>query len=68
MKKKQTLSRVFLFSMLLVTIVSIGLIGGLWTRQQYLTFNQESNELQERMLDSYKESSHHTSPKVCGIY
>ena len=54
MKKKYNLSKIFLNSMLLLTVVSIVSIACLWTWQEYSIFHQESENLQERMLDSYK--------------
>lgn len=55
MERKRSISRSFLLSMLLVTIVSIGLLGCLWTWQQYVSFRSESEDLRERMLNSYKD-------------
>ncbi len=54
MEKTQSLSFVFLTNILLCTIVSILIIGSLWTWQQYTTFQRESEILQKRMLKSYK--------------
>jgi PAS domain S-box-containing protein len=54
MEKKNSLSRTFLVNMLVVTILSICLFGGLWTWQQYSIFHKESKALRTRMLDSYK--------------
>lgn len=54
MKTTYSLSSTILLNIVVATIVSIVLIGGLWTWQQYSTFLQESNQLQEAMLNSYK--------------
>lgn len=54
MKTKHSLSTTFLLNIVVATIVSIALIGGLWTWQQYSNFLRESNQLQEAMLNDYK--------------
>jgi PAS domain S-box-containing protein len=55
MGKKRSISRTFLMSMILATIVPIALLGALWTWQQYATFQEESGELREMMMNSYKD-------------
>jgi two-component system, cell cycle sensor histidine kinase and response regulator CckA len=55
MDKKRSISRSFLINMLLVTIVSIALLGCLWTWHQYEAFQKRSQDLRERMLNSYKD-------------
>ena len=52
--RKNSLSRTFLTRMLLVTIVSILLVGCLWTWQQYRAFTLESENLGEQMLAAYE--------------
>ncbi|MBA3009847.1 MAG: hypothetical protein FP812_06360, partial [Desulfobacula sp.] len=54
MKTKHSLSTTFLLNIVVATIVSISLIGGLWIWQQYSNFLQESNQLQDAMLNDYK--------------
>lgn len=54
MANKRSISRTVLFNLLLVTIISIGFLGGLWTWQQYDRFQRDSTELREMMLTNYK--------------
>ncbi|MFH1983147.1 MAG: cache domain-containing protein [Pseudomonadota bacterium] len=54
MANKRSISTTFLFNLLLVTVISIGLLGCLWTWQQYVGFGRESTQLREMMLTNYK--------------
>jgi PAS domain S-box-containing protein len=55
MEKKKSIVRTILLNMILITIVSLCIIGVLWTWHHYTAFKRESVTLREAMLFSYQD-------------
>lgn len=52
---KPKLSRSILLNMLLTTVLSVSLLGGLWIRSDYSIYRKESTAIRENLITSYKE-------------
>lgn len=51
---KPKLSKKFFINMTLVAVISIGLLGFMWVRNEYLEFQKESDVMREDFLNYHK--------------
>ena len=54
MNAKRNISRVFLFHMTLVAVISISVIGYLWIAQEYKRFTKETQNIRSTYMNEYK--------------
>ncbi|MBV5328427.1 MAG: cache domain-containing protein [Chlorobium sp.] len=53
--KKPKLSKSIFINMLLATLLSTGILGGMWISSEYSTFQIESKSIRDHLLTTYKE-------------
>ena len=54
MKTKYAITKVFLYSMVVLAVISVGLVGYFWIKNEYVRFKKEEIALRQEYLDAQK--------------
>ena len=58
MKTKYSITKTFLYTMIILTVISVGLVGLFWVTYEYERFKNEEKSLKEEYFASQNSTSH----------
>lgn len=64
MKVKQSISKTYLYSMVTVAIMAVGILGALWISTEYRNFKRESESMRQEYMASMKSLIKNETEKV----
>ena len=64
MKTNYAITKAFLYSMVVLAVISVGLVGYFWIKNEYARFKKEEIALREEYVESQKSLIRHETGQV----